>query len=64
VAVAFPLPCRVTYIVGEPLYPPTRTPDESAAHEAERFARQVGDSMRQLIERHGSPAPAPNERTA
>jgi 1-acyl-sn-glycerol-3-phosphate acyltransferase len=64
VAVAFPLPCRVTYIVGEPLYPPTRTPDESAAHEAERFARQVGDSMRQLIERHGSPAHAPNERMA
>jgi 1-acyl-sn-glycerol-3-phosphate acyltransferase len=63
-AVAFPLPCRVTYIVGEPLYPPAKTSDALATHEAERFARQVADSMRRLIERHGSPAHAPNERMA
>jgi 1-acyl-sn-glycerol-3-phosphate acyltransferase len=55
-AVALPLPCRVTYVVGEPLYPPpARTSGESAAHDEAWFARQVADSMRALIERHGKP---------
>lgn len=53
VAVTFPLPCRVTYFVGEPLHPPPVQRAELALHEEERFAEQVADSMWTLIERHG-----------
>jgi 1-acyl-sn-glycerol-3-phosphate acyltransferase len=46
-AVAFPLPCRVTYVVGEPVLPPPRGDGPT---DAERFARQVEDAMRRLLE--------------
>ncbi len=57
-AVALPMPCRVTYVVGEPLYPPAKTPTKSTPHAEESFARQVADAMWALIQRHGKPAHA------
>ncbi len=62
VAINLPLPCRVTYAVGEPLYPPARPPDGLGARDEERFARQVADAMWELIERHGRPAHTPDQR--
>lgn len=47
-AVHLPLPCKVRYVVGEPVYPQAgSTPSELAA--------QVIDSMRGLIEQYGRP---------
>lgn len=55
-AVSMPWPCRVTYFVGEPLYPPSAqgSPDELAA----RFGDEVEAAMEGLIERHGRSATA------
>jgi 1-acyl-sn-glycerol-3-phosphate acyltransferase len=61
-AVGFPLPCRVTYVVGEPLYPPVAAPGAVAECEAERFAGQVADAMWQLIARYGRPGRGPSGR--
>jgi 1-acyl-sn-glycerol-3-phosphate acyltransferase len=59
IAIAFPLPCRVTYFVGEPMYPPVR--DDTDPRQAQRFARRVGDAMWGLIELHGRPEQAPDK---
>lgn len=52
-AVAFPLPCRVTYFVGEPMYPPVPFEGESAQQTERRFAGQVATAMWDLIDRKG-----------
>jgi 1-acyl-sn-glycerol-3-phosphate acyltransferase len=54
-AVCLPLPCRLAYFVGEPLDPPLRLRGETAREHEERFAQQVIDSMRELIDKHGRP---------
>jgi hypothetical protein len=50
-AVAVPLPCRLTYVVGEPLYPPATTRDGVTPQEEQQFAHRVSDAMRELIGR-------------
>jgi 1-acyl-sn-glycerol-3-phosphate acyltransferase len=52
-AVAFPLPCRVTYFVGEPIYPPAPLEGESAQQVERRFAGLVAAAMWNLIDRNG-----------
>lgn len=52
--VALPLPCRLTYIVGEPLSPPQPLPGESEDELAARFAAIAEAAMRALISRHGT----------
>jgi 1-acyl-sn-glycerol-3-phosphate acyltransferase len=56
IAVSLPLPCRVTYVVGEPLLPPaipvgTEVPPQAV----EDFAELVAGSLRGLIREHGRP---------
>jgi len=54
VAVSLPLPCKVTYYVGEPIHPPRSNGGEPVSAAAiERFAQQVIDSMWDLMHRHG-----------
>lgn len=50
-ALWLPWPCRVTYHVGEPLYPPPH--DGSTVEREAQFARDVEDALRRLIETHG-----------
>lgn len=52
--VALPLPCKLTYIVGEPLSPPQPLPGESEQELAARFAGEAEAAMRALIGRHGN----------
>ena len=54
-AVALPLPCKLTYIVGEPLLPSSPVRGESEQQLAARFAREVETAMRDLIGRYGKP---------
>lgn len=54
VAVSAPLPCRLTYFVGEPVYPPEGACEDDGGQE-ERFARQVIAAMNELIRTHGKP---------
>ncbi len=54
-AVAVPFPCRLTYIVGEPLRPPQPLRGESEQQLAARFAREVEAAMRDLLARRGAP---------
>lgn len=51
--VGLPLPCRLTYFVGEPLSAPQPLPGESEQQLAARFASEVAAAMRVLISRHG-----------
>jgi 1-acyl-sn-glycerol-3-phosphate acyltransferase len=62
-AVNFPLPCRLTYYVGEPLIPPRSAKGGAPASETEieDFARRVIESMQDLIRLHGRPRQAPNQ---
>lgn len=53
-AVALPLPCRLTYIVGELLSPPQPLPGESEELLAARFANEVEEKMRALIDEYGT----------
>lgn len=55
-AVAAPLPCRVTYHVGEPIQAPSPLPGESEADLAARFASQVSEALLEMLRVHGSPA--------
>jgi 1-acyl-sn-glycerol-3-phosphate acyltransferase len=57
-AVNLPLPCRLTYVVGEPVRPP-HDGDGAAASPAtvEQFAQQVAGAMWDLLRRHGRGAP-------
>jgi 1-acyl-sn-glycerol-3-phosphate acyltransferase len=52
-AVAMPLPCKLTYHVGEPILPPRPVRGESDEQLAARFAGEVEVAMRELIARHG-----------
>jgi 1-acyl-sn-glycerol-3-phosphate acyltransferase len=52
--VALPFPCKLTYIVGEPLFPPQPLPGESEQQMAARFAIEAAAAMRELISRHGT----------
>lgn len=55
-AVHFPLPCKVRYVVGEPVYPAgDRQYDEGQEAEKE-LARRVAESMQRLIEQYGRAA--------
>jgi len=57
-AVSLPLPCRVTYVVGEPLLPPTAPVGaEIPPPVIEEFAERVADAMSGLIREHGRPLP-------
>ncbi len=60
-AVSFPLPCKLTYYVGEPLIPPCSAEGAPASESVvEDFAREVLESMQDLIRLHGRPRQAPN----
>lgn len=60
-AVNFPLPCKLTYYVGEPVDPPSAREGQPASESAvEEFAREVIGSMEALIQLHGRPLEAPN----
>jgi 1-acyl-sn-glycerol-3-phosphate acyltransferase len=49
IAVHFPLPCKLRYVVGEPVYP-----EESPAERTEdRLAARVAASMKELINQYG-----------
>ena len=53
-AVHFPLPCKVRYIVGEPVYPAGDLQD--AEEKETELAGRVAESMQRLIEQYGRPA--------
>ena len=54
VAVHFPLPCKVRYFVGEPIYPPSGNLQDNEGVNAENeLACRVADSMRSLLDRYG-----------
>jgi 1-acyl-sn-glycerol-3-phosphate acyltransferase len=52
-AIHFPLPCKVRYIVGEPIYPPSKTAHSDRLRAGEALAHRVADKMRSLIRQHG-----------
>jgi 1-acyl-sn-glycerol-3-phosphate acyltransferase len=53
-AVHFPLPCKVRYFVGEPIYPPSDNSQDGEGQNAENeLACRVADSMRRLFEQFG-----------
>ena len=60
VAINLPLPCKVTYFVGEPVYPPVQAQGRVPQQAEEDFAQRVTDSMLRLIREHGRPAQAAN----
>ena len=49
-AVHLPWPCKVRYVVGEPVYPA-----EAPGGGEEDLANRVANAMRGLIERYGRP---------
>jgi 1-acyl-sn-glycerol-3-phosphate acyltransferase len=55
-AVHFPLPCKVRYVVGEPIYPVGKPRGGDGKKMDDELARRVEDSMRRLIEKYGRPA--------
>jgi hypothetical protein len=57
-AVWFPLPCRLSYYVGDALYPPQCVEGDDIDSMTEEFALQVAEAMWRLIEDHGRPVPA------
>jgi len=61
-AVHFPLPCKVRYVVGEPVYPTGDLQDARGQESEEEFARRVADSMRRLIEQYGRAVKSANNR--
>lgn len=52
-AFSFPLPCKVTYTVGEPIYPENRLGSEDIDEAAEVLAQRVEVAMQKLIRRPG-----------
>jgi len=56
-AVHFPMPCKVRYVVGEPVYNSGDLQDAEGEEAEKELARRVADSMRKLIERYGRAAP-------
>jgi 1-acyl-sn-glycerol-3-phosphate acyltransferase len=55
-AVHFPLPCKVRYVVGEPVYPAENLQDAEGKEAETELARRVAESMERLIEQYGRPA--------
>ena len=55
-AVHFPLPCKVRYIVGEPIYPVGKPQGGEGQKMEDELARRVADSMRRLFEQYGRAA--------
>jgi 1-acyl-sn-glycerol-3-phosphate acyltransferase len=68
IAVNFPLPCKLRYLVGEPIQPPVGAADppvaggperagepRSARAEEDELAARVAESMRRMIEHYGRP---------
>lgn len=54
-AVHFPLPCKVRYLIGEPLTPPALPADERSA--ADAFASRVETALCDLLATHATPDP-------
>lgn len=52
IAIHFPLPVKVRYFVGEPIYPVSA---EGTPEDEDSFAQHVEDAMRALIEEYGRP---------
>jgi len=55
-AVHFPLPCKVRYVVGEPVYPAGDWQDDEEQEAEKELARRVAESMQRLIEQYGRAA--------
>lgn len=55
-AVHFPLPCKVRYVVGEPVYPAGDLQDAEGQEAEKELARRVAESMQRLIEQYGRAA--------
>jgi 1-acyl-sn-glycerol-3-phosphate acyltransferase len=53
IAIHFPLPCKVRYIVGEPIYPSSQTDRNYSLQSEEVLANLVADEMQALIRQHG-----------
>ena len=52
-ALHFPLPCKLRYIVGEPIYPVGKPQGREEQAKDDELAKRVEDSMRRLIEQYG-----------
>ena len=52
-AVHFPLPCKVRYVVGEPIYPADNLLGGEGQKAENELACRVADSMRKLLEQYG-----------
>ncbi len=55
-AVHFPFPCKVRYIVGEPVSPAGNLQDAEGQEAEKELARRVAESMQRLIEQYGRAA--------
>lgn len=56
IAVSLPMPCKVTYVVGEPLLPPAiPVGTEVPPQVIEEFAERVADAICSLIREYGRP---------
>ena len=55
-AVHFPMPCKVRYVVGEPVYHAGDLQDAGGQEAEKELARRVADSMWGLIEQYGRAA--------
>jgi 1-acyl-sn-glycerol-3-phosphate acyltransferase len=53
IAVHFPLPCKVRYVVGEPIYPAADLQHAEGQEAENELARRVAASMQKLIEQYG-----------
>jgi hypothetical protein len=56
IAVHVPLPCKVRYVVGEPIHPAADPRGVGGQEAANQLARRVAESMQTLIEQNGRPA--------
>ncbi|MBN1320316.1 MAG: acyltransferase family protein [Thermoleophilia bacterium] len=55
-AIHLPLPCKVRYVVGEPIYPGTVSSEDGAVEEAAaELATRVAEAVKRLIQEHGRP---------
>ena len=57
IAVHAPLPSKVRYVVGEPVYPAEDLQDTEGQQAANELAQRVAESMQTLIKKYGRPAP-------
>jgi hypothetical protein len=56
IAIHFPLPCKVRYVVGEPVYPARDLQDTEGQEADNELARRVAASMQRLIKQYGRTA--------